>query len=87
VVSVLEKLSSPPPEVELIQKLLEARDETERKQLFDKNAEKIDDQFLQTITAILAEGESRQQSPELIDSLQTIYKMALRKSMEKNLRG
>jgi hypothetical protein len=87
VVSVLEKLSAPPPEVELIQKLLEARDETERKQLFDKNAEKIDDQFLQTITAILAEGESRQQSPELIDSLQTIYKMALRKSMEKNLRG
>jgi len=87
VVSVLEKLSAPPPEVELIQKLLEAHDETERKQLFDKNAEKIDDQFLQTITAILAEGESRQQSPELIDSLQTIYKMALRKSMEKNLRG
>ncbi len=87
VVSVLEKLSAPPPEVELIQKLLEAPDEAERKQLFDENAEKIDDQFLQTITAIIAEGESRKQSPELIEALQSIYKMALRKSMEKNLRS
>ena len=87
VVSVLEKLSAPPPEVELIQKLLEAPDEAERKQLFDENAEKIDDQFLQTITAIIAEGESRKQSPELIEALQSIYKMALRKSMENNLRS
>lgn len=87
VVAVLEKLSAPPPEVELIQKLLEAKDDAERKQLLVENSDKIDDQFLQTITAIIAEGESRNQSPELISVLQSIYKMALRHNMEKNLKA
>ena len=87
VVAVLDKLSAPPPEVEFIQKLLEAKDEAERKQLLVDNGDKIDDQFLQTITAIIAEGESRQQSPELISALQSIYKMALRQNMEKNLKA
>ena len=87
VVSVLDKLSAPPPEVEMIQKMLEAKDDAERKQLLIENADKIDDQFLQTITAIIAEGESRKQSPELIETLQSIYKMALRYSMEKNLKS
>lgn len=87
VVAVLDKLSAPPPEVEFIQKLLEAKDEAERKQLLVDNGDKIDDQFLQTITAIIAEGESRQQSPELISVLQSIYKMALRQNMEKNLKA
>jgi hypothetical protein len=87
VVTVLDKLSAPPPEIELIQKLLEAKDDDARKQLLAENSEKIDDQFLQTITAIIAEGESLNQSPELITVLQSIYKMALRHNMEKNLKA
>jgi hypothetical protein len=82
---VLDKLSAPPPEIELIQKLLEAKDDDARKQLLTENSDKIDDQLLQTITAIIAEGESRGQSPELIAVLQSIYKLALRHNMEKNL--
>lgn len=85
VVAVLDKLSAPPPEIELIQELLEAKDDDARKQLLAENRDKIDDQFLQTITAIIAEGESRKQSPELIAVLQSIYKLALRQNMEKNL--
>jgi hypothetical protein len=85
VVAVLDKLSAPPPEIELIQKLLEAKDDNERKQLLTENSDRIDDQFLQTITSIIAEGESRGQSPELIAVLQSIYKLALRHNMEKNL--
>jgi hypothetical protein len=85
VASVLEKLSEPPAEIEFIQKLLEAKDDEERKKLLTENADKITDQFLQTITSIIAEGESRNQSPELIAALQAIYKLALRQNMEKNL--
>lgn len=87
VATVLDKLSAPPPEVELIQSLLEAKSDEERKQLLSDNAEKINDQFLQTINAIISEGESRKQSPELIDSLRSIYRMALRQNMQKNLNG
>lgn len=87
VVSVLDKMTAPPPEVELIQKLLEAGNDDERKNLFGENEALINDQFLQTINAIISEGATRNQTPELLDALKNIYKMALRYNMEKNLRS
>jgi len=86
VVAVLDKLSTPPPEVELIQSLLDTPDENERRKILAENAEKVDDQFLQTVNSIIAEGEARNQSPELIEALRGIYKLALRQTMEKNLK-
>lgn len=87
VATVLDKLATPPPEVELIQTLLEAHDEEEKKKILAENSDKITSQFLETINAIIAEGESRQQSPELIEALRSIYGLALRQSMEKNLKS
>ena len=87
VATVLDKLATPPPEVELIQTLLEARDEEEKKKILAENSDKVTSQFLETINAIIAEGESRQQSPELIEALRSIYGLALRQSMEKNLKS
>ncbi len=84
---MLDKLATPPPEVELIQTLLEAHDEEEKKKILAENSDKITSQFLETINAIIAEGESRQQSPELIEALRAIYGLALRQSMEKNLKS
>lgn len=86
VVAVLDKLSTPPPEVELIQSLLDTPDESERRKILAENAGKVDDQFLQTVNSIIAEGEARNQSPELIEALRGIYKLALRQTMEKNLK-
>lgn len=86
VVAVLDKLSTLPPEVELIQSLLDTPDENERKKILVENAEKVDDQFLQTVNSIIAEGEARNQSPEMIEALRGIYKLALRQTMEKNLK-
>ena len=85
VAAVLDKLSAPPPEVEFIQSLLEAGDDAQRKQLLSDNPDQVNEQFLQTINAIITEGESRKQSPELIEALRSIYRMALRQNMEKNL--
>jgi hypothetical protein len=87
VATVLDKLATPPPEVELIQTLLEAHDEEEKKKILAENSDKVTSQFLETINAIIAEGESRQQSPELIEALRSIYGLALRQSMEKNLKS
>ena len=87
VVSVLDKMTAPPPEVELIQKLLEASDDDTRKKLMSENDALINDQFLQTINAIITEGSTRNQTPELLEALKSMYKMALRYNMEKNLRS
>lgn len=86
VISIVEKESAPPPEVELIQKLLDTADETARLKVLEENADMINDQLLAAINSIITEGEARKQSPELIESLRTVYKLALRFNMEKNLK-
>ena len=86
VISIVEKESAPPPEIELIQKLLETADETARHKILEENSDMINDQLLTAINAIITEGEARKQSPELVENLRSIYKLALRFNMEKNLK-
>lgn len=86
VISIIEKESAPPPEIAFIQKLLEAPDDDARKKLLDENNELVNDQLLSTINAIISEADARKQSAELVDSLRSIYKLALRLNMEKNLK-
>lgn len=86
VIAIVEKESAPPPELELIQKMLDAADDDARKMILKENDAMVTDQFLTAINAIIAEGESRQQSSELVESLRSIYKLALRYNMEKNLK-
>lgn len=86
-ISTLEKLSTPPAEIELIQKLLEAADDDTRQKILTDQADQVNDQFLQTINSIISEGETRGQSPELVEKLRLIYKQALRISMQRNLKS
>lgn len=87
VISTIEKESAPPPEIDLIQKLLDAADEDARQKLLGENADLVNDEFLKALNSIIAEGEARKQSAELLNSLQSVYKSALRFSMEKNLKS
>jgi hypothetical protein len=86
VISIVEKESAPPPEIELIQSLLEAADDAARQKILEEKSDLVNDQLLTAINAIIAEGEARKQSPELVDSLRAVYKLALRFNMEKNLK-
>ncbi|PKO01795.1 MAG: hypothetical protein CVU43_11070 [Chloroflexi bacterium HGW-Chloroflexi-5] len=86
VISIVEKESAPPPEIELIQSLLEAADDAARQKILEEKSDSVNDQLLTAINAIIAEGEARKQSPELVDSLRAVYKIALRFNMEKNLK-
>lgn len=87
VISIVEKESAPPPEVELIQKLLDVADESVRLKILEDHSTMINDSLLQAINSIITEGEARKQSPELLEALRLIYKQALRFNMEKNLKN
>lgn len=87
VTSIIEKESAPPPEVELIQKILDAKDEAAQRKVLEENAGMVTDELLQAMNSIIAEGQARNQSPELLQALQGVYKLALRFNMEKNLRS
>jgi hypothetical protein len=86
VISIVEKETAPPPEIELIQSLLEAANDTARQKILEEKSDLVNDQLLTAINAIIAEGEARKQSPELVESLRSVYKLALRFNMEKNLK-
>ncbi|PKN97161.1 MAG: hypothetical protein CVU42_17130 [Chloroflexi bacterium HGW-Chloroflexi-4] len=86
VISIVEKESAPPPEIELIQSLLEAKEDGARQKILEEKSDLVNDQLLTAINAIITEGEARKQSPELVDSLRAVYKLALRFNMEKNLK-
>jgi len=87
VISILEKESAPPPELEFIQQLLEVKDDESRIKILQENSSKMNDNFLQTLNSIISEGETQGQSPQLLDALKSIYKNALRIVMEKNLKS
>ena len=86
VISIVEKESAPPPEIELIQSLLETTDDAARQKILEEKSDMVNDQLLAAINAIITEGEARKQSPELVESLRSVYKLALRFNMEKNLK-
>jgi hypothetical protein len=87
VISVLEKESAPPPELEFIQQLLEVKDDESRNKILQDNPSKMNDGFLEALNSIINEGETQNQSPQLLEALKSIYKNALRIVMEKNLKG
>jgi hypothetical protein len=87
VISTLEKASAPPPEVDLIQKLIDCKDESSRTKLLEENSNLVNDEFLNAFNSIIVEGESRNQAPELLYALREAYKSALRFSMMKNLKS
>ena len=87
IITIIEKESAPPPEVALIQTLLESPDDESRLKILQENHELANNNFLQTLNTIIAEGEARNQSPEMVGILQSVYKKALRMVMEKNIKA
>jgi len=73
--------------VDLIQKLIDSKDESSRTKLLEENSNLVNEEFLNAFNSIIVEGESRNQAPELLNALREAYKSALRFSMMKNLKS
>jgi hypothetical protein len=84
-IEMLQAAAQPPAEFALIEELINLNDDTSRRQLLDKNQEKITPDFLQMINGLASQMESEGQS-EMASRLQDVYRLALRYSMEANLR-
>ncbi len=84
-VSVIEKASTPPPEYEFIEKLLEAEDEPAIQKLLDENPQLISAELTQLIPGLINQAETQKEAPEVLDKLRQINKLILKKSMKANL--
>jgi len=86
IVEIIEKASAPPEEVLLLEKLLEAKSDSEQRQILEENAEKITPEFLNSMINLvyqLQEGENK----ALGERVNEIYKTMLRFSMERSLKA
>lgn len=84
---VIEEASAPPPEVELIEKMLGAADEAGRLKLLEENAKLVTDEFLQALNSLVAQSEGDGNNPEMSAKLQEVYRSALRHVMQANLKA
>jgi hypothetical protein len=89
IVEVLREVSTP-PEVAFIEQLLETPDDAALNQMLDANKDLLNDQFMEALIGLVAQVDqaSEQGNPEakaLSEKLSTVYKTALKYSMQKNL--
>jgi hypothetical protein len=85
VVEVIQKASAPPPEIALAEELMGAENEDARHEILEEHAAEITPEFLQMLTALMAQLEQQDQK-ELSERLQEAYRSALRFSMQSNLK-
>lgn len=87
---VLQAASAPPPEVALIEKLLDAPDQAAIEAMLTANESMINDAFMEALNGLVAQVDAQAQqggaeAKKLADKLQTVYKTALKFSMKKKM--
>ncbi len=86
IAEVIKQASAPPPEIELIEDLLEAPTERERQRLLEENKEKITPDFLQMLSGLLAQVLESNQDGDLVEKFKAVNRHVLRFSMQSNLK-
>jgi hypothetical protein len=86
VLGIIQEASAPPPEIELIQELLDAPDDQSVREVLVAHRTEINDEFLQVFSGVINQPENTKQDPKVIEKLQNAYRAALRFSMEANFK-
>lgn len=85
IVEVIQKASTPPPEYELLEKLLTVEGEEQIQKELDANAEKITPEFIQLLSGVISQAETQGEEPAIQEKLKTIHRLALKLSMRRNM--
>jgi len=76
--------ASAPPEIELIEDLLSAANEQERRDILLANREKVTPELLDALTSIVSQLDE-DENQQLAQQMKEVYRLVLRVSMESNL--
>jgi len=86
IAEVIEKASAPPPEVQFIEQLIQAGDDSQRDQILHENSKKITPEFLGIFANLLAQIDNNEDK-ELKKQVSDVYDQVLRFSMQANLQS
>jgi uncharacterized protein YihD (DUF1040 family) len=84
VITTLQKYSAPPPEIALIEELLEVEDEAGRQKIMEEHIDEMTPEFLQMLANLAYQSD--QQSPEMAQQLADLHRQVLRHTMKANLK-
>lgn len=91
VVSVLQQASAPPPELQLLEELLDAPDEAELNKRIEAHAGEITPELTTVIASVMAQMEEKGnqkttgEEAQTLEKLQMIYRAVLKFTMKKNM--
>ena len=92
IVAVLQQASAPPPELRLLEELLDAPDEVALSNMLEQHAEEITPELGSIIANILAHSEEqagnkpKAEDAQTIEKLRNLYKLVLKFSMNKSMK-
>lgn len=84
-VDVIQKASAPPPEYDLIEKLLDAPDEDAMRKILEEKPDTVTEQFAQMIPGLISQAESQKEQADVVEKLRMINRLVLKMSMQANL--
>lgn len=86
ILTILQQLSAPPPEMAFLNDLVSAPDSNARKALLEARPSEITPEFMEALAAIKAQIEA-QGEPELLEQVNQVYDEVLRFSMRMRMNG
>ena len=86
---IIQEVSSP-PEIAFIEQLLDAPDNAAMEKMLTENAEMVNEDLMNTLGGLMAQLEAQgdkggEQTKELVEKLEALYKIALKLSMKKQM--
>ncbi|MFU8772070.1 MAG: hypothetical protein ACNA8H_06590, partial [Anaerolineales bacterium] len=85
ILNLIQQASTPPPEIALIEKLLESDSEEEQRSILEAHNQEITPDFLQTLSGLATEVQQSGGDSELSERLQSLHRLAMRISMKIDL--
>jgi hypothetical protein len=86
VAGVIQQATTPPPELQFIQELVDAKDDQSVQEMLKNNVQKLTPEFMEMLNNILVQAQSSADADQVSkDRLSVIYRSALSLSMRKNL--
>lgn len=87
ILKVIEEANKPPPEVVLIEELLNAPDDKTLHQLLEQHKAEITPEFMGVLSNLSLQMEQSEQNSEMVERLKSLNSQVRRFSMKVNLRG
>jgi hypothetical protein len=92
IVAVLQQASAPPPELALLEELLDAPDEAALNKMLEQHAEEITPELSSIVASIITRSEEQAvnnpqgEDARTIEKLSALYKAVLKFSMKKSMK-